>query len=198
MLSVIRRCAEDAGTVVHRVLGYSRTDGQERRTINIAEAVNQSVQMVTRALPPFVNLYANIIESDATAEISTVEMTQVMTNLLMNATKATEGLGGKNKIEIRGQPIVVGDEAVFRITVADNGYGMDKETLCRAFNPFFTTRAEDGGTGLGLAIVRNLVNEWGGNVRIVSSPGDGCTVTITVPISLTQSGKENADDSDRG
>lgn len=66
------------------------------------------------------------------------------------------------------------------IAVADNGPGMARETLRRAREPFFTTRAQ--GSGLGLAIVDRLVREVGGTMRVASSPGRGTTVTLDLPM----------------
>jgi CheY-like chemotaxis protein len=65
--------------------------------------------------------------------------------------------------------------------VSDSGVGMDEEQLAQAFEPFFTTRAEQGGTGMGLAMVYGFVKQSGGHVSIYSEPGHGTTVRMYLP-----------------
>ncbi|WP_456473419.1 two-component system sensor histidine kinase NtrB [Desulfolithobacter sp.] len=66
------------------------------------------------------------------------------------------------------------------LEVVDQGSGMDPEIRERIFEPFFTTR--ENGTGLGLAIVQHIAKNHGGSVEIISSPGQGCTVRIILPL----------------
>jgi signal transduction histidine kinase len=74
-----------------------------------------------------------------------------------------------------------GHDAV-RITVHDDGIGIPAADLPQVFAPFFTTRLAQGGSGLGLTISRNMVNGiLGGRIEIVSPPGAGTTVTLTLP-----------------
>lgn len=183
LLSIIQQCAVQAGTVVHPILNYTRTAKQERRQLNIAGAIRDSMAMVSRGLSPAIAPQVDIADGPASAMISPVEMTQVLTNLVINAAKAVESNTAKARIKVHGQPIINGDDVSYRLTVADNGCGMDRETLSRVFTPFFTTRADAGGTGLGLTIVRNIVSEWGGTVEVTSSPGNGCSVILTFPAS---------------
>ena len=69
-----------------------------------------------------------------------------------------------------------------RITVHDDGGGVAPEALPQVFAPFFTTRLAQGGSGLGLTISRNMVNGLlGGRIELVSPPGAGTTVTLTLP-----------------
>lgn len=69
-----------------------------------------------------------------------------------------------------------------RITVADSGYGIPSEDLARLFEPFFTTRSEEGGTGLGLAVVRSLVQEHNGEVWAESEMGSGSRFHVLLAV----------------
>jgi len=66
-----------------------------------------------------------------------------------------------------------------RIIIEDDGIGMTPETLARAFEPFYTTKAK--GTGLGLAICRRIVESHGGTISLESKPGRGTCVTVELP-----------------
>lgn len=104
-------------------------------------------------------------------------LTQVLVNLLSNAIKFTKAGG-----EV-GAAIVETATAV-KISVSDNGIGMDAATLGKIGAPFFQAQhayrtAE--GTGLGLSIVKALVKANGGDIQFTSEPGVGTTVTVTLP-----------------
>ncbi|MCW7754419.1 DUF3365 domain-containing protein [Desulfobotulus sp. H1] len=105
------------------------------------------------------------------------QMKQVWMNLILNAMQATEPGG---RIEISSRLDRMGDQAVFTIT--DTGHGISRRNLNRIFEPFFTTRAEKKGTGLGLAVVYGIISRHGGDIFVDSSPGQGCTFTICLPL----------------
>jgi len=106
----------------------------------------------------------------------------VLTNLFVNAlahafpNKSAE-TPGRMEIAIR----TLGVDAV-EVVFSDNGSGMEEEVRRRAFDPFFTTRRDQGGTGLGLHIVYNIVtNRLGGRISLTSAPGHGTQVRLVLP-----------------
>ncbi len=78
-----------------------------------------------------------------------------------------------------------------RLRVSDTGTGMDRATLDRVFEPFYTTKPKGHGTGLGLATVYGIVTQAGGSVQIYSEPGLGTTVTALLPASGDAVAPEN-------
>jgi CheY-like chemotaxis protein len=74
----------------------------------------------------------------------------------------------------------VGERVV--LEVSDTGAGMAPEVRARVFEPFFTTRAEEGGMGMGLPLTRSLVLEAGGEIAVESEPGRGTTLRVTLPV----------------
>ncbi len=86
------------------------------------------------------------------------------------------GTGRQGRIEVRwsARP----EEVV--LTVADNGCGIPLELQERVFQPLFTTKPVGIGTGLGLSICKELVTQFGGNLRLSSTPGEGTEIEITL------------------
>jgi PAS domain S-box-containing protein len=104
---------------------------------------------------------------------------QVLTNLFLNAVAHAfpEGRPGQVDIRVRGH----GDDAV-ELTFADDGCGMSVDVRRHAFDPFYTTRRDQGGTGLGLHIVHSLVTgRLGGQLNLESAPDEGTRIQIVLP-----------------
>jgi signal transduction histidine kinase len=117
------------------------------------------------------------------------QLEQVLMNLGLNARDAMPD-GGRLTISVAADEI----DAEYvekhpwaragnyvRITVSDDGSGMDAETLAQIFDPFFTTRTDTGGTGLGLSVTRAIVEQHGGLVRAASKPGAGTALSVYLP-----------------
>jgi signal transduction histidine kinase len=112
------------------------------------------------------------------------QLTQVFTNLLINAYEAMNGSG---RVVIRASTIRLDDggdgrDAV-RVELTDDGPGMPPEVADRIFSPFFTTKAQ--GSGLGLAIVRKIVDAHDGKIDLDTAPGAGTTIRVTLPVTAS-------------
>ncbi|MDQ8164271.1 MAG: response regulator [Gemmatimonadota bacterium] len=102
---------------------------------------------------------------------------QIVINLLNNARDAMPR-GGRIAITVDADATT---PSRTRIQVSDNGTGMDANTLRRAGEPFFTTKAEGQGTGLGLFSVQSSLATFGGSLQVASSYGAGTTCTMLLP-----------------
>jgi polar amino acid transport system substrate-binding protein len=104
---------------------------------------------------------------------------QVVVNLLLNAcqalTDSEQGITITTCCNL--------EEGVVAITISDQGVGIAPEHLPHLTDPFFTTKRETGGTGLGLSVSAGIVQEHNGSFQFVSLPGQGTTVTLTLPCS---------------
>jgi two-component system NtrC family sensor kinase len=111
------------------------------------------------------------------------QLTQVIMNLLINAADALSLKEGEREIILRSE--IFGDNV--SLTVADNGGGMDQETLNRAFEAFFTTK-KNKGTGLGLSLCYSIINGHGGTIEIDSTLNEGTQVRISLPLPTDNEG----------
>ena len=102
-------------------------------------------------------------------------MQQVFLNIINNAFAAVED-GGKIDISASEH----GRNAV-AVTIMDDGIGISKENIKHIFEPFYSTKGEFG-TGLGLSITNDIVSKLGGRIDVDSDPGEGTSLTITLPL----------------
>jgi len=107
-------------------------------------------------------------------------ITQVLTNLLINAADAMDQGTEPGRRRIRIGTITVADGV--QVSVTDNGCGMSPEVLAKAFDESFTTKAAGGGRGIGLFVCKSLIEEGGGRIVLHSSPGEGTTVDLFLPL----------------
>jgi len=103
------------------------------------------------------------------------QMSQVVINLVMNATHAMPD-GGTLHIGLSA------DNDTVILKVMDSGYGIPPDTISRIFDPFFTTKDFGKGTGLGLTVVKGIVDEHGGSIAVESKEGKGATFTMHMPV----------------
>ena len=103
------------------------------------------------------------------------QINQVFMNLLVNAANA---IAQRGTITLRSGRE---DDQVW-ISVTDTGIGIPAEQLSKIFDPFFTTKPIGQGTGLGLSVSYGIVNKHGGHIHVDSQPGQGTTMTISLPM----------------
>ena len=195
-LQEIHKAGSRARDLVQQILSFSRRQPTERKPIALFPVINESVRLLRAMLPARVALDIQV-ESDVPVVLAdATQIEQLVINLATNAMQAMAGRPGR--VEIRLATVMV-DTALantqpsllayfrvhpgraVRITVIDNGPGMDATTLERIFEPFFTTKPVDEGTGLGLSVVHGIVQAHEGAITVESQPGKGATFTLYLP-----------------
>ena len=104
-----------------------------------------------------------------------VQMTQVFTNLIVNAAQAIKHVG---VLTIKASHNTSNKESNITISITDNGEGISEANKAKLFDPFFTTKPVGEGTGLGLSISRGIIADHGGTISVESKEGVGTRVTI--------------------
>ncbi len=151
---------------------------EKQRRFNLREYLDE----ILISLRPRYKKTSHIINVSCAPEIEIVSypgaFSQILNNLIMNSLIHGFRDMERGKIDID----IVRDKEMLRFVYRDNGVGMDKAGIEKAFDPFFTTMRGKGGTGLGMSIVFNLVTQTlKGTVVLDSNLGNGVTVTMTFP-----------------
>jgi PAS domain S-box-containing protein len=181
LLQQARRGATSARALAQRILDYSRgSKGSTKIVVNVVELVRDTAPLLAAALPANISLstVAQCEEAFVFADMS--QLQQILMNLCTNAAHAIGDGAGMVEIRVAIDPQPDPASSV-RITVTDNGRGMDEPTRARIFEPYFTTRRDGTGSGLGLVIVRDIVAAYEGTIAVQSSPGKGTAVAIQLP-----------------
>lgn len=187
-LEQIIQAADTAAMVTRQLLSFSRRTGLERRILDPARVVRDTVRLIERLIGEDVELILDIDDAVDPVLADLGQMQQLLLNLAINSRDAMPG-GGQLRIIIGnvelGPRDLTGDDdpppgRYVRMAVQDTGTGMDIPTLQFAVEPFFTTKDQQG-TGLGLSTVYNIVKQSGGKFRLESAIGQGTTVEILLP-----------------
>jgi PAS domain S-box-containing protein len=187
-LDVILTSAQMAGRLAHELLAYARGGRYQSVVINLNELVPAAVELQARGCPKDCLIQQHLAEDLKNVEADPTQMSQVLLNLIINATEAI-GFRGEITIATRNMDILddfanghaglnPGSYAVLSVT--DNGSGMTEDVLAQVFKPFFSTKAT--GRGLGLAAAYGIVKNHGGYISAESVVGKGSCITVYLPV----------------
>jgi signal transduction histidine kinase len=192
--TLIRRSGEHLLTIISDILDIAKLQSGKTElrleTVALAPIVDEAVRLVApRAEVAQLTLVQDLAPGLPSVRVDLTRIRQVLLNLLSNAIKFTPA-GGTVTVTARAW------EGAIEIAVRDTGIGMDAADIPKALEPFgqisnAMTRAHEG-TGLGLPLSKSLVELHGGQFSLVSAPGQGTTVMITLP-----SAAETQDDATR-
>lgn len=175
--------------LTRQLLTFARKQAAKPVPLDLNSTVNGLMQMLKRLISENIKLEWRPGNHIWKVRIDPSQVDQVLVNLTVNARDAIKGEGRirieTSTVEIDESYKAVVPEAVpgdyTMLTVNDTGSGMDRETLAKVFEPFFTTRADGLGTGLGLATVYGIVHQNSGFINVYSEPGIGTTFRIYLP-----------------
>ncbi len=181
----IRGLVRRGGELTRSLLMVARRQPLEPRPVELNVLVSDLVRLLER----LVKGTTLALDLEAGAGVVTADpgqLEQVVLNLVLNARDACDGRGRitvatRRLVRADGEGGRPGGEWV-RLSVQDDGPGLDEATRGRIFEPFFSTKGEGKGTGLGLSVVDGVARAHGGFVEVVSAPGLGATFAVWLPV----------------
>ena len=185
LLNGAMQAAQRGAKLTARMLAVTRQRGAAAVTLDPNAVIRELGDMIARTIGPMIELTYDL---DPAATPILAEMVQLETTLINLCVNSRDAMpqGGSLLLRTRAVVVAPGSSGLphgdyVEIAVADTGEGMTEETRARAFEPFFTTKEPGKGTGLGLSTTYGFVQSAGGTVAVASTPGQGTTVTLTLP-----------------
>jgi CheY-like chemotaxis protein len=176
--------------LVQQILTFSRQVDFDKKPLKLDEVVTEVLKLIRASFPSNIEIRQELDTQSGTVMADATQMHQIIMNLCTNAYHAMMGKGGILSIKLDKQK--VGARAIngsakiqkgvyVRLTVSDTGHGMDKRTVERIFEPFFTMKEVGSGSGLGLSVVHGIVSNYNGSIVVESEPDKGSNFTIYLP-----------------
>jgi len=170
--------SERARKIVRNLLDFARESNLETEFITPQHLVEETLQLATNQLKlGKVKVVGEIEDNLPAIHGDFQQLSQVFLNLVLNAIDAMPD----------GGTLIIGiavprarDHVIF--TFSDTGTGMPDRVMANIFDPFFTTKPGAKGTGLGLSVSLGIVQQHGGDIQVESSPGEGTTFTVIMPV----------------
>lgn len=191
LLASIREAAERSAGLTRQLLAYARKQPLTLVPVDLNSEVSGLLEMLRKlagedvevSFEPAAELWITMLDRS--------QIDQILVNLVANARDAVGRRGlvsiaTENHTQREARPDLPAGNYI-KLTVADNGSGMDAATLERIFDPFFTTKGIGRGTGLGLATVAGIVSQSGGAIQVSSELGCGTRFEMLFPRSETRS-----------
>lgn len=188
----IRRAGQQGVALTARILAFARGENSISAFFCLNTAVRETAGMLGRLMSKKIKISFDLGENLPKLFAVRGHIDQILANLIINAKDALPQGGlvlvSTAYVDDRTATAILSVlpsklyDGVLRLSVEDNGQGMDEAVLSRVFDPFFTTKPTGSGTGLGLPVIQGIVARQGGQIEICSRLGHGTKVTIYFPI----------------
>ncbi len=193
----VLNAADRAKNLVKQILAFSRQSEHERKPLQIHLIVKEAIKLLRASIPTTIEIREDIDTKSGTALADPTQIHQILMNLCTNAYHAMRETGGILAVELTQIEIERADTKVtalhlapgsyLLLKISDTGTGMDRTTVDRIFDPYFTTKKKGEGTGMGLSVVHGIVKSHGGHITVYSEPGQGTSFQIYLPRIATSS-----------
>ncbi|MCA9626920.1 MAG: PAS domain-containing protein [Myxococcales bacterium] len=181
LIEDIKDTAQRTSAFTSRIQHLARSSVGVTPRIDVAVELQRIVAVLRDVFAEKVTLRIDVRDPVGVVRLDALDLERVLWNLVLNARDAQPSGGVVDVIAERVTVVGHGPSGEFvRITVRDEGSGMDQHTAARLFEPFFTTKGASG-TGLGLAVVHDLVDDAGGFVTVDSRRGVGTRIRVHLP-----------------
>lgn len=202
-LAAIERAGLRATSLVRQVLAFCQPLEQKRQLVVLYQLLEETTRLLRSILPAGIELRGDYADSPTSIVGDPAQIQLALVNLATNAADAIGTRGGRisvrlEQVEVRDDTASLGAAlragAYVRLSVVDDGSGIDSATQARIFDPFFTTKPLGKGTGLGLSVVHGIMHSHGGAVTVESEPGAGATFNLYFPSGAVPAGARAGED----
>jgi PAS domain S-box-containing protein len=190
-LTEVHSAAHRAKDLVKQILTFSRQDSEKMSPVEVYVIIKEALKLLRATIPSTIEIREEIDSKSGYVLANPTQVHQVLMNLCTNAYHAMRETGGVLGVTLKQVNISANDFVkninlrpgpYIMLEVSDTGTGMDKETLSRIFEPYFTTKALGEGTGMGLSVVHGIIKNHGGNITVYSEPGQGSNFHVYLPL----------------
>lgn len=202
LIEMLENNVQRGSALVQQVLSFARGIESKQGVVQVGHLIRDIRQIAKETFPKSIEIQTNVPSNLWTVRGDATQIHQILLNLVINARDAMPDGGLLNILAVN----LLLDETYVRehpqakagsyiaISITDTGLGIPPDNIEQIFQPFFTTKAEEGGTGLGLATVINIVRNHGGFINVVSQIEQGTQFDVFIPAikiaesDLTESG----------
>lgn len=198
-LGEIQKGGERGREMIKQMLTYSRSSPSKTSQESLRPLIKEAVQLIKPALSNGTTVIMELPEDLPEVNVDSVQVVQIILNLCVNARDAMEDYAGSINIKMflssikeeecdSCHAVIVGDYVV--VSVKDSGRGIPDKIKAHIFDPFYTTKAVDKGTGMGLSMVHGIMHNFGGHIRVSSTPEEGTLFNLFFPVAISKDTKE--------
>jgi signal transduction histidine kinase len=181
-LGIMQTEAQRARNIVRSLLNFARTDTPNRQPTDFNQLVEEAIFLVfTKGVSSWVTLKKRLTPLPE-VNLDPNQTKQVLVNLLNNAIQAMQEGQKPAVLTIITHLQTQRENSAIVLSVSDTGQGIDPIYLDKIFDPFFTTKEVGQGTGLGLSISYGIVERHSGTIQVESTPNQGSTFVVTLPV----------------
>jgi PAS domain S-box-containing protein len=183
----IHKAGERCSRIVKSFLALARRKPPERTAVSLNEVIEGAIELLAFQVRNDNIELTRKLQADLPQVLAdTDQMTQVITNLIMNAKQVLQDRGGQRHIRIESwhEKDAGSQDGKIYVAVTDNGPGVPKDLTHRIFEPFFTTKPAGAGTGVGLSLCHSVLESHGGKIWVEDAPGGGARFVFTLPESM--------------
>ncbi|WP_161957572.1 PAS domain S-box protein [Mariprofundus sp. EBB-1] len=198
-IEMVEKLCFRSADMVRQMLAFARKSPLQKKDLDLTAFVKETFKLHRLSIPESINLQTSFSPQPLPVHGDSIQIQQIVINLLNNARDA---VGGKKHPEIilkvssftpdtaflEAHP-EAGGKQYAHLMVSDNGCGISEKKLKHIFDPFYTTKEVGKGTGLGLSMVYGACAMHGGFVDVVSSQGIGSSMHVYLPLLMTEAKK---------
>jgi signal transduction histidine kinase/ActR/RegA family two-component response regulator/HAMP domain-containing protein len=190
MLDTIEKAGFRAANLTKQLLTFSRQEAMDHRPIEVNQHIENVAKLLENTISKLISIKLELGDPLPQVLSDPAQLEQIVMNLSVNARDAMPS-GGQiliqsEKVNVNQKYCEEHPEAktgdYVKITVSDQGEGIDQEILPRIFEPFFTTKEFGKGTGLGLAMVYGITKSHKGFIIVANAPGKGTSFSVYLPV----------------